>query len=126
MSPPVQDVEMTPVTPDQPRRQKKQRHPVSPTATVTSAKKQRSKSLSPRAANTKSRSSSTKQTTRSSSTESKKSYVQLNPGTKDDVIQKMSKDNLLQEIIKIARKRSMALPKETFLKATKHLLVKLQ
>ena len=123
MSPPVKDVEMTPVTPDQPRRQKKQRHPVSPTATATSAKKQRSKSLSPRAANTKLRSSSTKRTTRSS-TESNKSYVQLNPGTKDDVIQKMSKDNLLQEIMKIARKRSMALPKETFLKATKHLLVK--
>lgn len=50
--------------------------------------------------------------------------MKLNPGIKDEVIQKMSKDNLLQELMKIACKRNMTITKDSFVKAGKAMLIR--
>ena len=123
-----QDVEMTEAHHETPRRQKKQRQRVSPGNTPSSSKKQRpSKSVSPTASSAKSKFPRTTRSKSRPTTPTKDatpSYVKLNPGIKDEVIKGMSTDNLLKEITKIARKRSITLSTDAFIKAGKALLIK--
>ena len=141
MSSPTKDAEMPPATPDSNRRSKKTRHRTNSTPPSSSKKKRQSKSTSPKASSPKG--SSPKQSslkdakdststgtvsTRTRSSVTKKpdqdKYLKLHPQLEDDTIQKMSKENLLQELMKITRKRKISISTETFAKAGRALLIR--
>ena len=44
-------------------------------------------------------------------------YLKLHPQLEDDTIQKMSNENVLQELMKLIRKRKISISTETFAKA---------
>ena len=142
MSTPTQDVEMLPVTPENARRSKKTRHRTitTPDPPSSSKKKRASKSTSPKAKSTASptqdkatspkghvnkQTGSVSQRTRSFSTKTPDvKYQKIHPSTDDDTIRGMSKDNLLQELKNITRKRKINISTDTFTKASRALLIR--
>ena len=143
----IVDTEMPLSSPSTPRRSKKSRHrPTTiPDPPSSSKKKRQSSSTSPKSRQgakslhvktspaTTPKSSTKKNNTDSVSSRTRSTnavhtdhnqYVKIHPNTEDATIKSMSKDNVLQEIMKIARNHKITISTETFAKAGKALLIR--